>query len=525
MYDSIVSRPVALVRVPYRGEGGESAPAGIVERRRREGERTARRQLPRKQRAALVTVELPVGGGARIRCIAPNRCATCGRAVFGARRVPAGGRAQRVDQLAHRVVVRVRVLAHVERREVQAEGRQRAHRALDPALRDQAAAVLHQRVAHEPQVGVELRDAAVVAPGLVRQPAREPAAGVHELLLDRRELQPVRLLGVQPEEARLHLGEQLEVARERRLQVRRRSRDPDGARQVAPQHVHDANRVADAVVVLQAEHAAEAVRADVRVPVAVAADPAAERERPRHGVRLELEPPQLVRELVQHVRGGVRVQVVEVPDRVARLVDDVGPGDAQLVGLPQEVDRLLEARRCARLAALEQLGDLAQLVEHGPPCGLRGVRREHGPHAEPRHLRRQLLARDPRRLDAVHRLRQPASVAGPQPGQLAPAMHLLGDVREVEVRGERAHQPDRGDRLDLRQQRAGGLPVRPDQPADALHELEQRLPLLAHERPPEHRAELADVAPEAGVALSRGMCCSCVRRHTRRGRRRRRGRR
>ena len=47
-------------------------------------------------------------------------------------------------------MVRVGVLAHVERGQVQAEGRQRAHRPLEPPARDQLAAVLEQRVAHQP---------------------------------------------------------------------------------------------------------------------------------------------------------------------------------------------------------------------------------------------------------------------------------------------------------------------------------------------------------------------------------------
>ena len=55
--------------------------------------------------------------------------------------------------------------------------------------------------------------------------------------------------------------------------------------------------------------------------------------------QLEPEPAELVGQLLEHVGHRVGVQAVEVPDRVARLVHHVGLRDAQLVGLPQQVDR------------------------------------------------------------------------------------------------------------------------------------------------------------------------------------------
>ena len=67
-------------------------------------------------------------------------------------------------------MVGVGVLAHVERREVQPEGRQRAHGLLEAPARDQLAAVQQQRVAHEREVGEQLGGADVVAPGLVAAP-------------------------------------------------------------------------------------------------------------------------------------------------------------------------------------------------------------------------------------------------------------------------------------------------------------------------------------------------------------------
>ena len=67
-------------------------------------------------------------------------------------------------------MVGVGVLAHVERGEVQPEGRERAHRLLEAPARDQLAAVQQQRVAHEREVGEQLGGADVVAPGLVAAP-------------------------------------------------------------------------------------------------------------------------------------------------------------------------------------------------------------------------------------------------------------------------------------------------------------------------------------------------------------------
>ncbi len=273
------------------------------------------------------------------------------------------------------------------------------------------------------------------------------------------------------------------------------------------------------MVVLQAEHAADAVRPHVRVAVAVAADPAAEPERAPLRIRVEPQPPQLVRELLQHVGHRVRVQAVEVPDRVSSLVHHVRPGDPQLVRLPQQVDRLLEPCRHARARGREQVGDLAKLVEDGAARRLGRVRGEHGPYAQPADLGGQLRARDVRRRDPVHRLGQPAAVALPHSGELAPAVHLLGHVRQVEVRAERAHQPDGRRRLNVGEECRGRLSVRADQRTGALHQLEQLLALLSDERSPEQGTELADVAAEAGVALRRLKCDSCDRWRTRRGRR------
>ena len=84
-------------------------------------------------------------------------------------------------------------------------------------------------------------------------------------------------------------------------------------------------------------------------------------------------------------------------------------------------------------AGREQVGDLAQLVEHGPPRRLGRVGGEHRPHAEPPDLGGQLSRGMP-----AAAIRSTACDSQPpsrsrMPGQLAPAVHLLGHVGQVEV--------------------------------------------------------------------------------------------
>jgi hypothetical protein len=169
-------------------EGAVGALAGVVQRRRMEGERARRGELAGENRQALL---------ARLR-------------------IP-------LDQLPDRVVVGVGVLAHVERREMQAEGGERAHRPLEAPARDQLPAVGQERLAHQLELRQQLGRADVVAARLARPAGGEPPARVHELLLDAGELQAVGLLRVQAQEARLDLRQQLEIVRQRRLELRRRA--------------------------------------------------------------------------------------------------------------------------------------------------------------------------------------------------------------------------------------------------------------------------------------------------------------
>ena len=210
----------------------------------------------------------------------------------------------------------------------------------------------------------------------------------------------------------------------------------------------------------------------------------------------------------------VVVQRVEVVDGVARLVDRLGAHDAKLVGLPQEVDELLEAAVHAALGVrverqavgseralpvVEQARDPADLREDGPARRLGRVRGEDRAQVELAQVGGDLAGGVAGGLDAVDRLLQPRAVLQAHRGELAAAVNLLGDVDEVEVGRERADEAGRVHRVEQREHAGRGVLVAAHQGADLLDELEQLVALLADERLAEQRAERADVAAQALV--------------------------
>ena len=252
---------VAVERLAHARERAVGPGPVRVERRRIGRERTARPQLAGEQLPALAGAELGVAAPALV---------------------------EPVEQLPEHVVVRVGMLADVHRRELHAERDDRADRALEPPARDQLAAMLEQRVADEDEVGDELAGAEVRATGFVRPALGQACARVDQLLPDARELEPVRLLLVEALEARVELGQQLEVGGQRRLQLRRGAGDPHGGGEDAAELVDEVERVADRVVVLKGQDVERRLGGDVRVAVAIAADPGPERE--RTGVEREVDP-------------------------------------------------------------------------------------------------------------------------------------------------------------------------------------------------------------------------------------------
>jgi hypothetical protein len=209
--------------------------------------------------------------------------------------------------------------------------------------RRQLAAVSGQRGAHQFQVGEQLRRPQVVTARPVCGPGRQPGAGVGELRADAAGLEPVRLLGVDPAVALTEFGQRVQVGREARGQVERDAAHPTGHAQLVDEPVAQPLGQPDAVLVRDQQYFAGDGRGDVRVAVAVAADPRPERERTGGRRQRHAQVRQRVGEVLEHLGRGVVGEVGEVVDGVAGLVGWFGPLQAQFVGLPEQVDQLGEA--------------------------------------------------------------------------------------------------------------------------------------------------------------------------------------
>ncbi len=268
-------------------------------------------------------------------------------------------------------------------------------------------------------------------------------------------------------------------------------------RQLAAQPVDQRAQQPDAVHRLERQHLARRRGSDVGVAVAVATDPGAEAERAHVGGQVDPERHEPVAQLLEDVGQGTGRQPLEVVDDVAGLVGRLGLLEPDLVGEPQQLHRLLEPARPTRVVGLlQQGGDATQLVDRRAPGDLGRVGGEDGTHGDLLEQRRDLVGTDPGLLDAGDRPLEPAALLGAGAGQGAAAVDLLGDVREVEVRRERAHQP--GDR---RQVEVGQLVepallgVRPD----LLDQGEQVVALGARQRLAEDRRHATDVAAQVPV--------------------------
>lgn len=262
------------------------------------------------------------------------------------------------------------------------------------------------------------------------------------------------------------------------------------------------------MLVLEDQHVPGHVGRDVRVAVAVAADPGAEGERAGAGRDLDADALELGGEVLEDVADGAGVQLVEVVDGVAGLVGGFGADHAQLVGLPDEVDVLGEAQVVAaaftgtRDGLLEERGDAAQLVEDAAAGRLGGVRGEDGPDVEVLDRLAQVLGVGV--LEHVGRAGQQPALGGAVGAQLLAAVHLLGDVGEVEVGGEGAHQLGGGLQVGVTEQLGGGDAVGAGECPDAFDQVEEVLALLAYEGLAEEVAEAADVRAQLGVGRGDG---------------------
>ncbi|GAA3302753.1 hypothetical protein GCM10020295_49420 [Streptomyces cinereospinus] len=245
----------------------------------------------------------------------------------------------------------------------------------------------------------------------------------------------------------------------------------------------------------------------VGVAVAVAADPGAEGDRAGVVGELDADPLQFRRQVLQDVADGAGVQLVQVVDGVAGLVGRLGAHDAQFVGLPDEVDVLRQPGVVAAAVAVEdrglqQLGDAPELVEDRTAGGLGGVGGEHRTNIEMADGLPQVLGVGV--LEPVGGAGEQSALGGAAGAQFAAAVHLLGDVGQVEVGGEGADQLGRRLQFGAAQQLGGGLTVLSGEAAYLFDEFQQLGALLADEGLPEEVTEPPDVGAQV-AAGGRGL--------------------
>lgn len=410
--------------------------------------------------------------------------------------------AEAVEELSEGVVVGLGVLADVHGGELEAEGGEGADDPVHASVGEEGAAVLAQGGLDEGEVVDQLGGAEVVAAVLVGGAVGEALTGVDELLPDAGGLEPVGLLGVEALVAGADLGEEFQVALEGFQEFRGGSGVADGVGEESAQEVDQFEGVGDAVLVLEDQDVAGDLGGDVGVAVAVAADPGAEGEGAGAGGQLDADALQFGGEVLQDVADGARVELVEVVDGVAGLVGGLGADHPEFVGLPDEVDVLGEAQVGAAPVGLadrglQEGGDPAQLVEDGAAGGLGGVRGEDGAHVEVLDGLADVLGVAV--LEHVDGAGEEAALGGALLAQFAAAVDLLGDVREVEVGGEGAHELGGRLEFDAAEQLGGGLAVLAGEAADALDEVEEVVALLADEGLAEEVAQSADVGAQLGA--------------------------
>ncbi|MGC0347825.1 hypothetical protein RKD34_003405 [Streptomyces sp. SAI-218] len=386
--------------------------------------------------------------------------------------------------------------------ELETEGGEGADGAVHPAVGEEPAAVFPERGLDQGQVAQQLAGAEVVAAVLVRDALGQPGLGVLQLLPDAGGLEAVRLLGVQALVAGADLRQALQVRLEGLQEFLGGAGVADGVRQEAAQLVDELQGVVDAVLVLEDQDVPGDLGGDVGVAVAVAADPGAEGEGTGGVGDSDADALQFRRQVLQDVADRAGVQLVEVVDGVAGLVGGLGAHHAELVGLPHEVDVLGQAGVVAAPVRLDDRGlqegrDPAELVQHRAAGGLGGVGGEDRADVEVGDGLAQVLGVGV--LEAVGRTGEQTAL-GRTPGpQLTAAVHLLGDVGEVEVGGEGAYQLGGGLQFGAAQQLGGGLAVLTGEAAHLLDEFQQLGALLADEGLAQEVAQSADVGAQLGT--------------------------
>ncbi len=186
-----------------------------------------------------------------------------------------------------------------------------------------------------------------------------------------------------------------------------------------------------------------------RVAVSVAADPRAEAKERRGERRARAGAPRIQGAVEGAVDLGhaSKQRLVEHGRYRPHLVERLRLGRAQLPGAPQDVDLLEKAavgvvalaRGAARVVeAVELLADAPDRRDDGSPAGLGRVRGEHGLHLEATDgLAQPARSEQAAKVGDGGRERLAERLAAVPLAQHPRAVVLLGEVREVEVAGER----------------------------------------------------------------------------------------
>ncbi len=382
------------------------------------------------------------------------------------------------------------VHAQLQRREVEAEDVEPAPQRRQASVGDARAAVRAEAPVEELELGGELGRGSVVV-------GAEP-------LPDRGQPPPVGLVGVLLEVEPGHVAD-------RRVGPGHAGGHPPRHGELA--HLAPIERERERVGPL--DRLLDRVGADRGVAVEVGADPGPETERAARQPRAPR---------CEQARRGLPEAPLHEPEALSDLVDDARAPRAHLVGLPQDRDLLgerildLGAPRGRQLGVVErpqQPRDPLVRGEDRPPRRLGRVRREDELDRDPRRRGLKLLLGDPRVPEPRERLGERLALHAPlalRGAAAADPVVLLGDVRELEVEGERAQHrrllPGRERVHGLGQLGRGGrvtLPAGAGEAADPLLELEQPLALLLDEHATEQVAEQADVPAEGGVGAHRAI--------------------
>ena len=243
-------------------------------------------------------------------------------------------------QLGDDLLVLGGVLADIQCGEWEADRRDDPDGAVEDPVRCQLTTMGEQIGADQQEIVEELPRAVVVAPLAVRTARPYPLQRETQAHPDDRQLEPDRLLGVDAQEAGVEVGQESQIVRDGRSQLLTRARDPFGHREVVEQSIDVRHDVEDGVLALEAHHILGHRRRDEGIPVPVSTDPGTEAD--GTGVRRQVhtEVGERAGEVGEHLGERAAGQVIEVVERVACLVEDLRTLEAQLVGLPQQVDDL-----------------------------------------------------------------------------------------------------------------------------------------------------------------------------------------